>query len=126
VRSIARNRLTNVVVATGDAHIHAVGTIPMRDDAPDGPAAATEFLATSITSGGDGTAGEIERHAALRAASPNVALLRDQRGYQTHDITPKQWRTDVKVIDRVQSPGGKLDTLAKFLVTPDRAALNRL
>lgn len=126
VRSIARQRLTNVVIATGDAHIHAVGTIPMRDDAPDGPAAATEFLATSITSGGDGSATETERHAKLRAASPNVELLWDQRGYQTYDITPKEWRTDVKVIDRVQSPGGKLGTLAKFAVTPDRAGLNRL
>jgi alkaline phosphatase D len=125
VRSIADHRLTNVVVATGDAHIHAIGTIPVRDDEPDGPAAATEFLGTSITSGGDGTAHELERHKAIRAASPNVALLADQRGYQIHEITPKEWRTDVKVIDRVQTPGGKLSTLAKFVVTPNEAKLHK-
>ena len=56
----------------------------------------------------------------------NVALLNDQRGYQTYDITPKEWRTDVKVMDRVQSPGGKLDTLARFAVTPDKAELHRV
>ncbi|MBB4099231.1 alkaline phosphatase D family protein [Sphingomonas kyeonggiensis] len=126
VRSITRHKLSNVVIATGDAHIHAIGTVPMRDDAPDGPAAATEFLATSITSGGDGSPGETPRHKALREASPNVALLNDQRGYQTFDITPKEWRTEVKVLDRVQSPGGAITTLARFVVEPDRPALHRL
>lgn len=126
VQSIARHKLSNVVIATGDAHIHAIGTVPMRDDAPDGPAVAVEFLATSITSGGDGAPGEIPRHKALREASPNVALLNNQRGYQMFDITAKDWRTDVKVLDRVQSPGGTLSTLARFAVEPDKAALHRL
>jgi alkaline phosphatase D len=126
VQSIARNKLSNVVITTGDAHIHAIGTVPMRDDAPDGPAAATEFLATSITSGGNGTPGETARHKTLREASPNVALLNDQRGYQLFDITPKEWRTDVKVLDRVQTPGGTLATLARFAVEPDKPALHRL
>jgi len=126
VESIARHKLSNVVIATGDAHIHAIGTVPMRDDAPDGPAAAVEFLATSITSGGDGAPGEIPRHKALREASPNVALLNNQRGYQMFDVSPKDWRTDVKVLDRVQSPGGTLSTLARFAVEPDKVALHRL
>ena len=124
VRSIARHDLTNVIIATGDAHIHAVGTVPARDDEPDGPAVATEFLSTSITSGGDGSAEPLERHKALLAASPNVALLNDQRGYQTYDITPREWRTDVKVMDRVQTPGGSLGTLARFVVTPEKALPN--
>lgn len=124
VRSICRHDLTNVVIATGDAHIHAVGTIPVRDDEPDGPAAATEFLATSITSGGDGSSVPLKRHEALLAASPNVALLNDQRGYQIHDITAEAWHADVKVMDRVQTPGGSLDTLARFVVTPDKARLD--
>jgi alkaline phosphatase D len=121
VRSIADHRLTNVVVATGDSHIHAVGTVPVRDDEPDGPAAATEFLGTSITSGGNGQPGVTEGHKALLGTSPNVALLNNQRGYQTHEITPKEWRTEVKVLDRVQTPGGQLSTLARFVVTPNEA-----
>jgi len=126
VKSITERKLTNVVVATGDAHIHAVGTVPLRDSEPDGPAAATEFLATSITSGGDGEPGVTAGHGKLLDSSPNVALLNKQRGYQTFDITPKEWRTDVKVMDRVQTPGGELSTLARFAVTPDKAALHRI
>ena len=44
-----------VFIATGDAHVHNAGVVPLRDDALNGPAAAVEFLATSITSGGDGS-----------------------------------------------------------------------
>jgi alkaline phosphatase D len=125
VRSITEKKLTNVVVASGDAHMHAIGTVPLRDSEPDGPAAATEFLATSISSNGDGglvTPG-VKRF--IDAGNPNLALINDLRGYQTFDITPASWRTDVKVMDRVQSPGGKLSTLARFAVTPDRAVLHK-
>ena len=35
--------LTNVVFATGDAHMNAVGEVPLRDEERGGPAMATEF-----------------------------------------------------------------------------------
>jgi alkaline phosphatase D len=57
--------------------------------------------------------------------NPHLALHSNQRGYQTFDITPAEWRTDVKVLDRVTSPGGKLSTLARFVVTPEKAALHK-
>lgn len=123
VEAISARKLTNVVIASGDAHVHNVGTVPLREEALDGPAAATEFLASSISSGGDGAA---QSEGTLSYAdSPNLALANAQRGYQTFDITPKDWRTDVKVLDRVQAPGGALSTLARFTVTPDRPVLNR-
>lgn len=124
VKSIQDARLTNVVIATGDAHIHAVGTVPIRDSEPDGPAAATEFLATSITSGGDGAA-ETAGTRALLAGSPNVRLTNAQRGYQIFDVSAETWTTQVKVVDRVQSPGGALSTLARFSVLPNRPELLR-
>ena len=125
VKTIADRDLTNVVIATGDAHLHAVGSVPRRDDEPDGPAAATEFLATSISSGGDGGAELTESAQRLNDGSAHIALLRQQRGYQTFDITPDEWRADVKVMDKVQSPGGRISTLARFTATPDAARLHR-
>lgn len=120
VETITTRGLTNVVIATGDAHIHAVGAVPVRDDEPEGPAAATEFLATSISSGGNGSATLNESAQRLKDGSPHIALLRQQRGYQTFDITTRDWRTEVKVMDQVQSPGGRISTLARFAVSPDR------
>lgn len=124
VKTIMDRDLTNVVIATGDAHIHAVGTVAVRDDEPDGPAAATEFLATSISSAGDGAVELTESAQRLKDGSPHIKLLRQQRGYQTFDITPTEWRTDIKVMDKVQSPDGRLSTLARFAVTPDAPVLH--
>ena len=57
--------------------------------------------------------------------SPNVDLLAQQRGYQTFDITPNEWRATLKVMDQVQAPGGRISTLARYVVEPDRAGLHR-
>jgi len=126
VKSITDKALTNVVIATGDAHIHAVGAVPVRDDELDGPAAAVEFLATSISSGGDGAEQLNESAQRLKDGSPHIDLLRQQRGYQMFHITPDEWRTEVKVMDRVQSPGAGISTLARYAVTPDAPKLHRL
>jgi alkaline phosphatase D len=125
VRSIRERGLTNVVIASGDAHIHAIGTVPVRDEEPDGPAAATEFLATSISSGGDGAlvTPKVQRY--LDGMNPHLAMINDLRGYQTFDISAREWRTDVKVMDQVQRQGGKLSVLASFQVTPDKPRLHR-
>ncbi|WP_176590309.1 alkaline phosphatase D family protein [Sphingobium sp. EM0848] len=62
IDSIRRHQLSNVVIASGDFHRNFVGTVPEREDAPDGKQAAIEFLATSITSNGNGAPlSEVER-----------------------------------------------------------------
>lgn len=124
VRSIAEQKLTNVVVASGGAHQHYVGVIPMDDQALDGPAAATEFHGTSISSGGDGE--PIRRGAReLLSATPNLDFINAQRGYQLFEVTEREWRTDVKVVDRVQTRGGAVSTAARFVVSPARAGAER-
>lgn len=119
VQTIAGLGLGNVVIASGDAHMHNVGTVPLRDDEPDGPAVATEFLASSITSNGDGAPVTAAIRSYLDGRNPNLLLANHQRGYQTFEVTPSEWRTDVKVLDKVQAPGGRLSTLARFTLTPD-------
>ncbi|MCG7349611.1 alkaline phosphatase D family protein [Sphingomonas sp. ACRSK] len=123
ISSIRNHRLSNVVIASGDYHKHFAGTLPVREDALDGEMAAVEFLATSISTNGDG--GPVKDLDTLLANNPHVALFADQRGYQLFDITAKRWQTDVKVVDRVSQQGGTLSTLARFAVFPDRAALHR-
>lgn len=121
--SIKRHGLTNVVIATGDHHKHAAGVVPERDEAPDGKAVAVEFLATSISSGGNGRGDEGFAH--ILANNPNFDLYTDRRGYQLFDITPRVWTTDVKVMDEIQKPGGQIRSLVKYEVTPDAAQLHR-
>jgi alkaline phosphatase D len=120
---IRKHRLTNVVIASGDHHKHGAGTLPERDGAPDGKQVAVEFLASSISSGGNGN-GETGNDHVLRN-NPNWDLYTSRRGYQLFDITPKRWTTEVKVMDEVEKPGGTIRTLTQYHVKPDEPRLYR-
>jgi len=123
VDSIRRHELTNVVIASGDFHRNFVGTVPERDEAPDGKQAAIEFLATSITSNGNGgPLPEVERDL---ANNPHLKMTDNVRGYHLFDITPQRWKTDVKAMDQVEAPGGKIGTSASYVATPDRSELHK-
>ncbi len=122
VKAITDRKLSNVIIATGDAHENFVGMVPVRDEAPDGPAAATEFLATSISSGRDGVLGH-QKQDNWQRYNPNLKLLNSQRGYHVHDISAKTWLTDIKVMDKVTTPGGQISLLKRYAVSPDRPGL---
>ncbi len=84
--------------------------------------AASEFLAASISSGGDGLTGHAKQDNWQRCNS-NLKLLNSQRGYQVHDITARQWLTNVRVMDRVTVPDGSISTLKRFVVVPEKAGV---
>ena len=117
-RLLARMRgLGNVVVLTGDEHQNFAGLL---DDghAPVG----VEFVATSISSGGDGSdlrAGSDR----IMAQNPQLKFINDQRGYLTCDVTPDEWRTNYMVVDRVSTPGGTLSRRATLAVARGETAL---
>jgi alkaline phosphatase D len=105
VEAIQARKLTNVVIATGDVHKHHAGVLPARDNAWEGPAAATEFVTSSISSDGDGSALPADWQG-VPAENPHCPLIDGRRGYQVFDIGRDLWRTDAKVVDRVTTPGG--------------------
>ena len=123
IESIRKHELTNVVIATGDHHKHLVGSVPANEDRPDGPKIAVEFQAASISSNGNGK-GEAGLEPMMRN-NPHFDLYTDRRGYQLFEVTPKMWRTHVKVMDQVQTSGGKISTLARYSVSPDAPILRR-
>ncbi|MBT0670250.1 alkaline phosphatase D family protein [Novosphingobium profundi] len=124
IESIRRHGLTNVVVSSGDHHKHAVGSVALRDDDPAGEKVAVEFLATSISSGGDGGGEKASRH--LLSNNPNLDLYHDKRGYQVFDITPKRWTTDVRILDHVSAKGAPASTLACYEVRPESPRVQRI
>lgn len=124
VKSITDRGLNNVVIASGGAHQHFIGNVPVRDEAPDGAIAASEFHGTSISSAGDGEPHRPESKDILDR-TPNLAFINAQRGYQLFDVSPKEWRTSVKVIDRVQTQGGKVSDVGSFVVEQGRAGVQR-
>ena len=76
---------------------------------------AVEFVATSISSGGDG---EDKRSGPdmILADNPHLKFINDQRSYIVCDVGRDVWRSDLKVLDTIRQPDGKLSTRASFVV----------
>ncbi|WP_421737678.1 alkaline phosphatase D family protein [Caulobacter sp.] len=115
VAAIQSRGLTNVVIATGDVHQHHAGVLPARAGALDSAAVATEFVASSISSGSDGFI-MAEDWKDVPANNPHCQLFDARRGYQIFNVGRDIWRTEVKVVDKVTAPGGALSTVAQLVV----------
>ena len=117
LHSIARHAPRNTVVLGGDIHqnyvcrLHAPGDAP---GAPQGPAIASEFCGTSISSRSGTTQEKVD---ALVRLNPHVLLARpDLRGYGLAEVTPQRWTTSLMTVDDPLRPNSPLSTLARFVV----------
>lgn len=124
LKHIQTNNIRNAVVLTGDEHQNIVGNVIFDDKDPNSPVVATEFVVTSISSGGDGGS-ERPNAKGMLAENPHIKLINDQRGYGLCEITPKHLTMDLKVLDQVTAPGGKLSSRAKFAVDPNRPGVQK-
>lgn len=111
---IRDQRLANVIVVSGDAHRHFAGDLVLNEG--DRGAIASEYLATSVTSGGDGSGDDDEFSRSLRRGGNEfLKATTDQRGYLICDVDRQTWRGDLKVLDTVTRPDGKVSTYASFI-----------
>lgn len=113
----------NVVNVTGDAHRHYAGDLVQ--DNGDGKVISSEFLATSITSGADGQGDQDAYSRQVRADNAFLKATTDQRGYVLCDVGRDVWTADLKVLDRVTVPDGKLSTYARFAIERGKPGLHR-
>lgn len=98
--------LGNTIVLTGDEHQNFAGDLVHRDRV-----VGSEFVATSISSGGDGS--DLRQGSdVFLSNNPEVKFLNDQRGYVTCEVSREAWRTHYMVMDRVSVPGGTISRRA--------------
>ncbi|MFQ3667142.1 MAG: alkaline phosphatase D family protein, partial [Sphingomonadaceae bacterium] len=112
----------NLVVLTGDEHQHWAGLVHRSDIAPDQPAQGVEFVTTSISSGSDGPGLRAE-HAEVLRRNPQVAYVRDERGYAVMTVSPEEWRCDFRTVSTIRQPGGMVATARSFRVPSGRSLL---
>ena len=112
-------RTSNPVVLTGDSHSNWVNDLKINATDPKSPVVATEFVGTSITSGGDGFDG-LDTFGGLASENPFVKFYNSQRGYVSCEITPKQMRAEYRVLDYVTRPDSPRKTRAVFVVEDGR------
>ncbi|OZC73115.1 alkaline phosphatase [Rhodococcus sp. 06-418-5] len=116
----ARDRGTkNVASIVGDIHRTIVSEL--RRDYQDQASSiqGVEIATTSIASGKDG-ADVDSAGAAIAEASPHVKYGNARRGYLRSTLTNTEWRSEVRVLDRVSTPGASVRTAATVTVPEGR------
>jgi alkaline phosphatase D len=107
--------ISNPVVLTGDIHSNWVNELRVDDRKPEEKLIATEFVATSLSSGGNGKEAPAYLPTLL-SNNPCVKFHNEERGYIRCEVTPKSWRSDYMVVSDVLLPGGSTNVRRSFLV----------
>ncbi len=113
-------RTTNPVVISGGAHAFGVANLHRVFEPPLSRLVASEFSGSSLTSvlKGEGTG---ERVNDLLQKNPHVKFADGRhRGYVRVELTPKEWRTDLRAMESVAKPDAACTTLASFVVADGR------
>ncbi len=110
-----RAGLEDLVVITGDRHQNYALELKRDYENPASATVGTEFVGTSITSGGDG-ADMTEQGQQFLAANPHLKFFNSQRGYVRVTVNQNQWRSDYRVVPYVTTPGAPISTRASYVV----------
>jgi alkaline phosphatase D len=117
-------RVPNPIVLTGDIHTNFVCELKLDFDNQDSPTVGTEFVGTSITSGGNGSL-KLSYTDGMLAENPFMKYHNAERGYVTCTVTPKEWRSDYEVVADVTKRDSAVTTRASFVVEAGRPGVVR-
>jgi len=122
---IRDNDIQNPVVITGDVHNNWAADLKANYDDPSSETLGSEFIGTSITSGGDGADTSPSQEAVV-AENPHIEFFNGQRGYVRCILTPEQWRADYRVLPYVKQRGAPVYTRASFVVEAGNPGLQQV
>lgn len=109
----------NFLIVTGDAHRSVAADLKQDFSDASSRTVGTEFLGTSISSGGDGADMDALGHTWL-AENPHMRFHNVQRGYQVCRLRRDEMQTDYRVVPYVRRPGGPVSTRASVFVEKGR------
>jgi len=130
----SRNRISNFiqergslnpVVLTGDVHNNWASDLKTNYDDQASETIGSEFVGTSITSGGDG-ADTTPNQELVVEENPHIKFFNGQRGYVRCTLTPEQWRADYRVLPFVKQPGAPVYTRASFAIEAGNLGLQQV
>ena len=113
----------NPVVLTGDVHCAWACDLKADYSNPNSATIGTEFVCTSVTSGGDGTSIST---IPLVATNPHLKFYSERRGYTLATVTPEQLRADFRSIPKVSEHGAAVSTIKSFVVQDGRPGVQAL
>lgn len=122
LRALTDRRIANTVVLTGDEHQNFAGDVHLDGKNPGKTPVTSEFVTTSISSGGNGMDVRADMPAIL-ADNPHIRFNNAQRGYAVCEVTPDLWTTHFRVIDQISEPGGTVSTRASWAIEQGKPGL---
>jgi alkaline phosphatase D len=129
----ARNRLLNFVrdakiknfvALTGDIHSNWAANLKPDFYDEKSPVVGAEFVGTSISSSGDGSDIRPET-LVLLANNPHIRFYNNHRGYVLCALTPDQWRSDYRVVEKVSVLDAPVKTRASFILENSKPGLQK-
>jgi len=125
IQFLGEHNISNPVVLTGDIHTNWVNDLRVDFDDEKSPTIATEFVGTSIASGGDGAEKREDTEGVL-AENPFVKFYNAERGYVRCELTPDEWQTDFRVVPVVSKPDSPCLTRASYVVENGKPGAERV
>ncbi|MFH8785364.1 alkaline phosphatase D family protein [Streptomyces roseoverticillatus] len=116
--------IQNLVVLTGDDHVHFAYDVKKDFDDPDSATLGVELLGTSVSSGFDGDERLPDWETTL-AANPHLKYYDGRRGYVVVTLDPQRVRGDFRTIAKVTTPGAPIATAASFVSEVGAPGLHR-
>lgn len=105
------------MVLSGDYHSFWTNDVLLDSRDETSPVVATEFVGTSITSGGPPYEGLM----AAMPANPHIRFFESRvRGYMAMDITPERMIARYQAISDVRNPKASVSTLNRWVVEDGR------
>ena len=109
----------NPVILSGDVHTHWAADVKAAPEDPTSVTLGAELTASSITSGGDGSA-ELDFWPAIKADNPQIHFHSNRRGYIASEVTEKRWTASFKTVDAVTSKHRPIERAKIAVVEPGR------
>jgi len=123
-RHIHEARVQNVAILTGDVHQAWAGTVHLTAEDPDSQAVASEFIATSIASNGDGSE-TLPATGRMLERNPHIAFFNNRRGYCLHAATEQRLLATFRAVDYVARPGAPRSDKGAFVVESGDARVKK-
>ncbi|MET9347360.1 alkaline phosphatase D family protein [Streptomyces termitum] len=112
----------NLMVLTGDVHVGYGFDLKADFRDPGSRTLGTELVATSITSGKDGS-DRPSNYDKLMRANPHLRFFNGRRGYLTVELGERAARADFRTVPYVTRPGAPVTTAASFVTEAGRPGL---
>jgi alkaline phosphatase D len=122
LQAAADRKVSGLITVTGDVHRTFVGDLKVDYENVKAPAVGAEFVASSISSVGDGKP-EPEVGARLLSANPHMRYYDWHRGYLICDFDEQRCEATYRGIDYVTREGSPVKTIANFTVDAKKPGL---